>query len=120
LKNTIRNIIFIIVSFTVGFTILYYIFSNYNEAYLAECAIKGIAKEECDFLQKIKVDFWSVNPLWVITALLAFTLSNVSRAMRWNLTLAPQSYIIVLSPFLSPILSIYLFLEWEKWLVLLR
>lgn len=92
MKNTIRNIIFIIVSFTVGFTILYYIFSNYNEAYLAECAIKGIAKEECDFLQKIKVDFWSVNPLWVITALLAFTLSNVSRAMRWNLTLAPLGY----------------------------
>jgi uncharacterized protein (TIRG00374 family) len=91
-KNTIRNIIFIIVSFTIGFTILSYIYNNYNDAYLAECVLKGIPTDECNFLQKIKNDFWSVNPLWVTAALLAFTLSNVSRAMRWNLTLAPLGY----------------------------
>jgi uncharacterized protein (TIRG00374 family) len=91
-KNTIRNIIFIIVSFTIGFTILYYIYNNYNDAYLAECALKGISAEECDFLQKVKNDFWSVKPLWVIMALVAFLLSNISRAMRWNLTLAPLGY----------------------------
>ncbi len=92
MKNTIRNIIFLIISFTIGFTILSYIYNNYNDAYLAECALKGIAAEDCDFLQKIKDDFWNVNPFWIIAALLAFTLSNVSRAMRWNLTLAPLGY----------------------------
>ena len=59
---------------------------------MAECVLKGIPTDECNFLQKIKNDFWSVNPLWVIAALMAFTLSNVSRAMRWNLTLAPLGY----------------------------
>ena len=92
MKNTIRNIIFIIVSFTIGFTILYYIYNNYNDAYLAECALKGITPEDCDFLQKIKDDFWSVKPVWIIAALFAFSLSNISRAMRWNLTLAPLGY----------------------------
>lgn len=92
MKNTIRNIIFILVSFTIGFTILYYIYNNYNDAYLADCALKGIPESECDFLQKIKDDFWSVNPFWVFAALFAFTLSNISRAMRWNLTLAPLGY----------------------------
>ena len=92
MKNIIRNIIFIIVSFTIGFTILYYIYNNYNAAYLEQCKQDGIPLIECDLLQKLKDDFWSANIFWIVITLCCFTLSNVSRAMRWNLLLKPLGY----------------------------
>jgi len=92
MNKTIRNILFIIVSFTIGFTILYFIYSNFNEAYIEQCKLDGIPMEECDFLQKLKDDFWSANWFWVFAAILCFTLSNVSRAVRWNMLLKPLGY----------------------------
>lgn len=92
MKKIIRNIVFILVSFTIGFTILYYIFSNYNDAYIQQCALDGIAEADCDLLEKLKNDFWSVNPFWVFAAVTCFALSNLSRAMRWNLLLKPLGY----------------------------
>ena len=92
MKNIIRNIIFIIVSFTIGFTILYYIYNNYNAAYLEQCQQDGIPLSDCNLLQKLKDDFWSANIFWIIMTLSCFTLSNVSRAMRWNLLLKPLGY----------------------------
>ena len=92
MKKTIRNTLFILLSFTIGFTILYFIFDNYNEAYLEQCQQDNIPLEECDLMQKLKDDFWSANPFWVFMALLCFTLSNLSRAVRWNILLRPLGY----------------------------
>ena len=91
-KSNIKNILFILVSFTIGFSILYYIYTNYNEAYIAQCIKDGIALEDCNLLQKLKDDFFSANPFWIFVSLVCFTLSNVSRAMRWNLLLKPLGY----------------------------
>lgn len=92
MKSIIKNIIFIIVSFSIGFTILYYLYTNYNESYLLQCELDGIPLEDCNLLQKLKDDFFSANGFWVSVALLCFTLSNFSRAIRWNLLFQPLGY----------------------------
>lgn len=92
MKNIIRNIIFIIVSFTIGYTILTYIYDIYNTAYLEELKQNGVSTEGRNLLQKLKTDFLSANVFWIMMTLTCFTLSNVSRAMRWNLLLKPLGY----------------------------
>ena len=92
MNKVLRNILFVLLSFTIGFTILYLIFDNYNEAYIEDCKLKNIPLEDCDLLQKLKNDFWSASPFWVFMAVFCFTLSNVSRAIRWNLLLSPIGY----------------------------
>ena len=54
--------------------------------------IDGIPLEDCNLLKKLKNDFFSANGFWVTMALLCFTLSNFSRAIRWNLLLNPLGY----------------------------
>jgi uncharacterized protein (TIRG00374 family) len=39
--------------------------------------------EDCSLIGKIWQDFLSVDPVWLVAVLLAFMLSNVSRAHRW-------------------------------------
>ncbi|MEM6963346.1 MAG: lysylphosphatidylglycerol synthase transmembrane domain-containing protein [Bacteroidota bacterium] len=92
MKSTIRNIIFIIVSFTIGGVILYYLYTNYNEAYLEQLRLEGVPLQGNTLMKKLKNDFLSASPFWIFVALLCFTLSNVSRAMRWNLLLKPLGY----------------------------
>lgn len=48
--------------------------------------------EDCNFLQKIKNDFFGASVFWVLIAMFCFTLSNLSRAIRWNLLLKPLGY----------------------------
>ncbi len=56
---------------------------------MAECALKGIPEAECSFKDKIIDDFKNANYWWVLMVLLCFTISNVSRAIRWNMLLKP-------------------------------
>jgi len=76
----------------VGVGILYLVYLNQNAAYTEDCALKGIAAEDCSLLQKVWNDFKSVNYGWIFMVLLAFTLSNVSRALRWNMLLRSLDY----------------------------
>ena len=61
-------------------------------AYAEECAKKGIPEAECSYLSKVYEDFRSVNPFWIGMTFIAFTLSNISRAIRWNMLLKPLGY----------------------------
>lgn len=85
MKNTIVNILKFLAFLSVGLVILYLVFQNQNEAYLAECALKGIAEEDCSLVQKILNDFASANYFWLFLILVSFLFSNVSRAIRWNM-----------------------------------
>lgn len=67
----------------VGVGILYLLYRSQNAKFLEECALKGIPAADCSLLRKIWQDFLSVNPYWLIAMLLAFLMSNVSRALRW-------------------------------------
>lgn len=76
----------------VGVGILYLVYLNQNAAYTEDCALKGIAPENCSLLQKVWTDFKSVDYFWILLVLIAFTLSNVSRALRWNMLLRSLGY----------------------------
>lgn len=92
MKNIIRNILLLLISFSIGGTILYFLYDNFNTAFLEQCRLDGTPLEDCNLLQKLKDDFWGASGFWIFMTLLCFTLSNVSRAMRWNLLLEPLGY----------------------------
>ncbi len=53
--------------------------------YQADCVIKGIPAESCSLWSKLQADFLSVDPFWLIMVLVAFMVSNLSRAHRWQM-----------------------------------
>lgn len=69
----------------VGAFILYYVYKSQNEAYIAECAIKGIPMADCSLLKKLKADFAGANYIWIALVILAYLFSNLLRAHRWLL-----------------------------------
>ena len=83
LANALKFLLFI----GVGFGILYLMYTNQQEAYLAQCAEDGIAAADCDLLDKLAKDFAGANFLWLLGTLVAFSVSNLSRALRWNMML---------------------------------
>lgn len=86
--NLLKGILFL----GVGLTILYFVYTKYDAAYQAQCKLDGIAKENCDLIQKIVDDFKSVNFFWIFIVLIAFTISNWSRALRWKMLIKPLGY----------------------------
>lgn len=75
----------------VGLTILYFVYLNQSAGYEAECACKG----GCEFnnlFEKIIHDFKGASPFWLVIICLAFIVSNISRALRWNQLIEPLGY----------------------------
>ncbi|MEL6356021.1 MAG: lysylphosphatidylglycerol synthase transmembrane domain-containing protein, partial [Bacteroidota bacterium] len=83
LVNTIKFLIFL----GLGFGILYYVYHKQQLAYSAECALQGVPQSECSLVQKVITDFAGADFGWLAVVLLCFTISNVSRALRWNMLL---------------------------------
>ena len=77
---------------SIGVGILYLVYRGQQKAYQAECALKGLPAEECSLIDKVIGDFAQADYFWILMVLLAFTLSNVSRALRWNMLLRPLGY----------------------------
>jgi glycosyltransferase 2 family protein len=78
----------------VGLSILYFVYSKYNVSWEAQCVLDGKTAEECGTLaQKIWSDFLNVNFFWIFIVLVAFTISNLSRALRWNMMIRPLGYV---------------------------
>jgi uncharacterized protein (TIRG00374 family) len=68
------------------------VYQSQNAAYQEECALKGIAAEDCSLLDKVISDFRNANYFWVMMVLVAFTVSNISRAIRWRMLIRPMGY----------------------------
>ena len=92
MKSFIINFLKFSLFLGVGLLILYFVYSNQNAAYQAECELNGVASEDCSLIQKVISDFKSVNYFWIILVLVSFTISNVSRAIRWNMLIRPLGY----------------------------
>ena len=75
--------------FAVGFTILYLVYYNQDKAYQAKCVVDGISPGDCSLLDKLWTDVSGANWYIILFILLFFMISNVSRALRWDLTLEP-------------------------------
>lgn len=85
MKDVIKTAVF----FVIGAVILYLIFNNQSIAYQEQCALDGISEENCSLVEKIWGDFKGAN--WGIIAIILFLfmVSNVSRAIRWQMLLEP-------------------------------
>ncbi|MEO0734333.1 MAG: lysylphosphatidylglycerol synthase transmembrane domain-containing protein [Bacteroidota bacterium] len=68
----------------IGFTILFLMYRSQQAAYLEQCALDGVAPADCSLWDKLVADFKSANPIWLLLTLVAFSVSNLSRAARWN------------------------------------
>ena len=83
LANTLKFLLFV----GVGFGILFLMYRGQQAAYLEQCRLDGIADDRCSLLDKLVADFRGANPLWLFLTLVAFSVSNLSRAIRWNMML---------------------------------
>jgi uncharacterized membrane protein YbhN (UPF0104 family) len=86
LKSILKFLLFL----GVGIAILYFVYQNQEAGFQKECAIKE--QYDCEgkctetsLLNKLFNDFSSANFFWLAMVCLAFMVSNVSRALRWNL-----------------------------------
>ncbi len=85
MKNIVINILKFLVFLGIGLVILYFVYQNQNEAYQAQCALDGVAAADCSLMQKVIADFKSVRIPWLLAAFAAYVMSNVSRAIRWQM-----------------------------------
>jgi len=92
LKKTVINFLKFLLFLGVGLGILYIVYQSQNTSYQEECALKGIPAEDCSLLQKVISDFQNANYFWIAMVLVAFTVSNVSRAIRWRMLIRPMGY----------------------------
>ena len=89
MKNKIINILKSLSFLSFGSVILYLIFRQQDKAYRAQCEVDNIPLEECSLMTKILNDFASADYFWLFMVVAAFTVSNISRMMRWKMLLAP-------------------------------
>lgn len=88
MKSVLKFLAFL----AVGLIILYFVYVNQAAGYQAECMCKTGVACEISLLQKIMNDFKGTNPFWLVVILLAFMISNISRALRWNQLIEPLGY----------------------------
>ncbi len=74
----------------VGVAIMWWFYGNQNAAFQAQLRLEG--KEPYPLINKLVADFRSLNFFWIGMMFLAFTVSNYSRAVRWNMLLRPLGY----------------------------
>ncbi len=91
-KKLLLTILKFLLFLGLGLGILYLVYRNQNAAFQEECALKGIPSEDCSLLGKVWNDFRTVNYFWILMVFVAYALSNVSRAIRWNMLLRSLGY----------------------------
>ncbi len=91
-KSVFTQVLKVLLFLSFGFGILYILYRNQQKAYQAECALKGIAAEDCSLLDKVINDFGTANYWWILVVMLAFMISNVSRAIRWKMLIRTLGY----------------------------
>lgn len=92
MKKKLTNLLKFVIFLGVGVGILYLVYQNQNAAYQEDCQLKGVSAADCQLIDKVIDDFTKVNYFWVIMILVAFLISNVSRAIRWKMLLKPLGY----------------------------
>lgn len=76
----------------IGVGIMYLVFYNQRTAFLEQCRLDGTPADQCSLTDKLLHDFSTVHLGWMLAVVAAFTLSNVFRALRWQMLLAPMGY----------------------------
>ncbi|MEY4926476.1 MAG: hypothetical protein RI894_912 [Bacteroidota bacterium] len=92
MKDVFTNILKFVVFTAIGVGILYWVYTTQNEPYIAGLKATNSYHQGDTLLDKIVRDFQSVNLLWIGVTMLMFTISNLSRAYRWELLLHPLGF----------------------------
>lgn len=74
----------------IGIAIMVWLYNSQNDAFQEQLRLDG--KPPRPFINKLIDDFRSVNVFWIGMTLLAFSISNWSRAIRWNMLIHPLGY----------------------------
>lgn len=77
-----------------GVLLLYLVYINQRNLHLANCFAQNGPDADCNYLEKIKSDLMSAKLSWVLVSLVIFMLSNVFRALRWNMLFKPLNYTV--------------------------
>ena len=85
LKTAFRFVLFA----SIGLGILYWLYYNMDKAFQAQCALDGVAAEDCSLLDKLWGDFLQVKWFWIGIVLTCYMISNFLRAARWQMLLKP-------------------------------
>lgn len=92
MKKQAVNIIKFFLFLGLGVGILYLVYKGQNSAFQEDCALKGIPASDCSLIAKVVDDFRNANYFWIFVVLVAFIISNISRAIRWNMLIHPLGY----------------------------
>jgi glycosyltransferase 2 family protein len=90
MKSNIKTILQFVLFLSIGGCILFYFYNTQDRAFQEQLRLEG--KSPYPLIQKLIADFKTVNLFWVGMSLLAFTISNLSRAIRWNMLMRPLGH----------------------------
>jgi len=76
----------------VGVAIMALLYRSQNTAFQEQCRLDGIPSDQCSLMDKLLTDFSSASPLWLLSVVAAFTMSNIFRALRWQMLLEPLGH----------------------------
>lgn len=76
----------------IGVTILYLVFRSQNAAFQEQCRLDGTPADQCSLIDKLIYDFSTVNVWWMLAVAAAFTVSNIFRALRWQMLIEPLGH----------------------------
>jgi glycosyltransferase 2 family protein len=107
MSPTLKKILQFFFFLGIGSFILWMVFRSQNTAFQEQCRLDGVPTDQCSLWDKLMTDFSSVNLWWIVAVLTAFTVSNLFRAARWQMLLAPMGYEVKLSNSLLTILLGY-------------
>ncbi|MCB0527854.1 MAG: flippase-like domain-containing protein [Saprospiraceae bacterium] len=88
LKKTLQFLLFL----GIGVAILTLVFRSQNAAFQEQCRIDGIPAKQCSLTDKLLGDFSTVHIGWLLMVVAAFTLSNIFRALRWQMLMEPMGH----------------------------
>jgi glycosyltransferase 2 family protein len=90
MKKSVGQFLKFSLFFGIGAVIMVWLYDGQNTAFHEQLRLEG--KQPYPLIHKIFDDFRSVNLFWIGTTLLAFSISNWSRALRWNMLIEPLGY----------------------------
>ncbi len=76
----------------IGITILTLVFRSQNTAFQEQCRLDGVPTDQCSLLDKLWYDFSTVQVGWMLAVVVAFTVSNLMRALRWQMLIEALGY----------------------------
>lgn len=68
------------------------VYKSQNSAFVEQCRLDGIPSDKCSLPDKLLKDFSTINFGWLFAVVSAFTLSNIFRALRWQMMFPVMGY----------------------------